>query len=101
VPGLSGQDGADGVTDLEVVQASQVATRGSITTIEAFCPTGKGVLGGGYWNGGGVLTPSQGIYVLRNSPSSLSAGSWVVQVFNPDTGSDGTVNAYAVCTSIS
>ena len=74
-----------------------------ISTLNAFCPTGSTITGGGFETTGAHTV----VNVLQSSPEGISLGWRVVvqnTVLNPNGGtvsSNIVARAYAVCTTVS
>jgi hypothetical protein len=85
------QAGGAGVTGLERVQANSPFNFVATKQIQADCPPGKKVVGGGYlFFFGGPTVP------IRTNAPTLDLGSWLVSGTNFD-GSDWSVSAIAIC----
>jgi hypothetical protein len=80
-----------GVTGLQRVQADSPFNFVATKQVDADCPTGKKVVGGGYlFFFGGPTVP------IRTNAPTLDLGSWRVSGTNLD-GSDWSVSAIAIC----
>ena len=80
-----------GVTGLQRVQANSPFNFVAPKQVQADCPPGKKVVGGGYlFFFGGPTVP------IRTNAPTLSLGSWLVSGTNFD-GSDWGVSAIAIC----
>jgi hypothetical protein len=85
LPGLSGVE--------EVITAPVTVPPGGPTFAYAVCPSGKRVLGGGFFVKDGLLQ------VTQSMPASVPNGvsEWMVAAINPDPIYSHRVYAYAVC----
>ncbi len=82
---------AQPVTGLERVQADSPSDSVATKTVQADCPDGKKVVGGGYlFFFGGPTVP------IRINVPTLDLRSWLVSATNLD-GSDWSVSAIAIC----
>jgi hypothetical protein len=90
------QGPAGGVAGLELVQAFGPIDLAQFKSVTATCPTGKIVIGGGGFTGGGstVIRDS-----YASSPSGISPGqSWTVLAYKPvDDGQSWRLSVQAIC----
>lgn len=97
--GPAGPPGANGVSGLEYVQSNPVDISDGIIggrvpgTANAFCSSGKRVLGGGW-----TTTPPLGS-ALENFPISGGSG-WSVTLFVPAAQGGTTLRAFAICATV-
>jgi hypothetical protein len=87
--GIQGPPGPTGFTGYEVVNATEGPGPFAGFTVTAECPSGKRVLGGGFW---GAL-----VDVDKNFPGPLST-AWTVAGVASAVG--GVITAYAVCANV-
>lgn len=87
--GDTGTIGIDAITGYETVTAFRYALRFTITTVEAYCPLGKKVLGGGC----SVIADG---YLARSVPI-VNNGSHAYSCTYHGISLEEIVNAYAIC----
>jgi len=97
--GPAGAQGAPGVSGWEVVVVGGVLLANQISGgVEATCPAGKKLLGGG------VATFNKEIQILTSTPLGDTAGGrWIVSVTTFDgqpVGVDSSVNVRIVCATV-
>ncbi|MGW8687504.1 hypothetical protein ACWGNN_42055 [Streptomyces sp. NPDC055817] len=93
---VSTPPGQQGFTGYEVVSKSYDLPPSSLgVPVEADCPAGKKVTGGGIrWNGSSTDIGEQ-----DNGPTADSTG-WVAKVFNLGTNTGFTATVYAICANV-
>ncbi|SRR5712691_8624803 len=93
-PGATGPTGPAGIAGYEVVASAPVHIENENSFVEAFCPPGKEVIGGGFRYAGTVD-------ITLNRPVRLIGPKWfwVVQGENGLTEA-GDFTAYAVCATV-
>lgn len=85
--------GCGGLTGYQRVQQTQAAQPGAFTVVNAPCPTGTKILGGGFQTTG----TSGDVTVVQSFPQSTSGGdSWQVGVTNQGT-TPSNVTSWATC----
>ena len=95
-PGSPGEPGSPGVSGYVVTEATVTAV-GNVTTgtlvVEALCPAGKQVIGGGYHISPENISSQVGIAGNRPNPT---ATGWLAEFWSNSYGS-WSFTAYAVC----
>jgi collagen triple helix repeat protein len=91
--GPAGPAGPNGVSGWTVVAKATTVPGNTVTTVQADCPAGRKVLGGGLTQtSAGPLHP---LLLRESGPTGLATG-WFVAVVN-ESGTDRTADAWAIC----
>jgi len=90
--GNQGPAGGFDLSNIDYVTGSSASFNGGGATaqVDAVCPKGEQVIGGGY-SAGWALSVEQNY--------AMDAQTWWVSVYEPNTAWSGTVTAYAICAS--
>ncbi len=96
-PGPEGPQGPAGVSGYEQVRVLSTYDVSAFKQVLVPCPSGKVVVGGGYYVGYGEGTSFGSITVYQNMPNNDGSG-WVVGADNPEGGS-WSLEGFALCVS--
>lgn len=97
--------GEAGILDRQIVNESNTVEDGSVNTVEAACPDGTVVLGGGgrshaFAQANNMLVPVAGDWHLTDSRPSDDGDGWVVRYQKREGSGRQTTQAYAICASV-
>jgi hypothetical protein len=97
--GAQGPQGPAGVSGYQLMSSTHTATNSVTFAYTLSCPSGKMVLGGGYW----MSSPDPAnypVYVVRNSPTGDGTG-WYVILDGVSAVPSWSVEVWAVCANTS